>query len=355
MAGFRLGWMTAVLAAMLCVFPEAGPAQTAETLRVATIQRAPFALRENGGWTGFSIELWKALGNALGVTTEFTEFETFPEMLAAVQAQDVDAAVANISITHSREQVLDFSQPIYDSGLLILKPINDAPSVLKTVLNPDLLIWLGSAFLLLILFGNLIWLVERRHQSFAEDGYSKGFSEGLWWSINVVTNASFTIFTPRTWAGRMLAYSLIVIGLFIVSAFVAQITTQLTVGQLRSQVDSYQDLRNKRVGTTEGSTSARFLQQEAIVHTTYPTIGGMFAKLESGDLDAVVHDAPILSYYAQTAENGAFTTVGRVFQPEKYGIALPQGSAMREDIDQALLLLRENGTYEAIRRRWFGN
>jgi polar amino acid transport system substrate-binding protein len=45
----------------------------------------------------------------------------------------------------------------------------------------------------------------------------------------------------------------------------------------------------------------------------------------------------------------------KVFKPENYGIALPTGSPLREEINQSLLRLRENGTYGELVRKWFGN
>ena len=44
----------------------------------------------------------------------------------------------------------------------------------------------------------------------------------------------------------------------------------------------------------------------------------------------------------------------RVFKPENYGIALPEGSPLREDINRALLALRESGRYDALRIKYFG-
>ena len=45
---------------------------------------------------------------------------------------------------------------------------------------------------------------------------------------------------------------------------------------------------------------------------------------------------------------------GSVFLRENYGIVFPSGSSLVEDVNRALLGLRENGTYETIYRRWFG-
>jgi len=47
--------------------------------------------------------------------------------------------------------------------------------------------------------------------------------------------------------------------------------------------------------------------------------------------------------------------VGGLLRPEKYGIAVPQGSTLVEPINRAILRLRERGIYERILRNWFGD
>ena len=80
----------------------------------------------------------------------------------------------------------------------------------------------------------------------------------------------------------------------------------------------------------------------------------MFEALEDGKIEAVVHDAPILAYYAQTTGKGRFETVGRIFNPEKYGFAMQSGNERTEEVNRALLKLREDGTYTALLEKWFG-
>lgn len=46
--------------------------------------------------------------------------------------------------------------------------------------------------------------------------------------------------------------------------------------------------------------------------------------------------------------------VGQVFLREDYGLLLPDGSPHLEEINRALLALRENGEYGDIYRKWFG-
>jgi len=355
-----LHWVkTLTLSALLCIcFTQTLNAQSHNdtvTMRVMTIERKPFAFKQDGAWIGFAIELWKEIAALYDIEVEFVGASQFSEMLNAVENNSVDAAVANISITHAREQKMDFSQPFFDAGLIVLMPTTNSPSIFSIILRKRILFWLFSAVGLLVAAGGLIAFFERKNPHFISLTHNTKFGEGLWWAVNVVTNASFTIFTPQTRSGRFVGYGLIIIGLFVVSAFVAQITSALTVGELRNQIDGVNDLYGKRVGTTVGSTSSRFLTAQSINHKTYEMLDDLFSAIEKGELDAIVHDAPILAYYAKTKGQGKFRTTGRVFNPEKYGFLFPQGSDAREKFDQGLLKLRETGQYNKILTKWFGS
>ena len=323
--------------------------------QVSTIERKPFAFRQDGEWTGFSIELWEKIATALGAETQFKEHLIFADMLQSAIEGKADLAAANISVTSEREKLMDFTQPIFDSGLAILTPIGDGSSIFDALLNPQLFLLALAAIGLFVLAGGMIAFFERKHPHFDGLKKPKSLEEGMWWAISVVTNASFTIFTPLTAAGRMLSYVLILVGLFVVSAFVAQITASLTVQELRAQIDSVTDLDGRRVGTTAGSTSSRYLTQRDIKHRTYADLGQLYEELRKGKLDAIVHDAPILAYFAQNEGRGEFEVASRPFNPEKYGFALPQRSNLREEINRELLRLRESGEYGELVRKWFGS
>lgn len=343
---------------MLCVSVMsfwASAATAQDTVRIATIEREPFSFKQDDVWTGFSIKLWEKVSASLGIKTELVEYRVFSEMLTSVENGETDMAIANISVTAQREEVLDFSRPFFDSGLLILAPVESHPSLWSALWNPSLWLAILGAIVLFIVAAMAIAFFERKHDHFQDRPAGSSFGEGFWWSVSVVTNASFTIFTPMSMAGRLLSYLLIIIGLFVVSSFVATITASLTVQELRGQVSGLNDLRNKTVGTTRGSTSSNYLSSQSIHHKTYANIEAMFGDLKTGDLDAVVHDAPILAYFAATQGDGRFQTVGRLFNPEKYAIALPQNSPLTEAINQEILRLRESGEYEQLISDWFGS
>lgn len=64
-------------------------------------------------------------------------------------------------------------------------------------------------------------------------------------------------------------------------------------------------------------------------------------------------NTPTLQYWAAREGNGQVQVVGPVFLPEKYAIALGEGSALRKPIKPALLQMMADGTYERLRAAWF--
>lgn len=114
------------------------------------------------------------------------------------------------------------------------------------------------------------------------------------------------------------------------------------------------DLYGKRVGTTRGSSAAAYLRERNVAFTEFDDIRTMFESLAERRLDAVVHDAPILDYHANTAGRGKARVVGAIFKEEKYGIALQDKSELRETINRALLRVRESGEHQRLREKYFG-
>ncbi len=104
----------------------------------------------------------------------------------------------------------------------------------------------------------------------------------------------------------------------------------------------------------KGTTSAAFLAQLGIAANEAADVTAAFAAIESGAADAMVYDSPILLYYAGTRGRGRVVMAGPVFKPESYGIAFPLNSPLREDVNRALLRVRESGRYQEIYDRWFG-
>ena len=323
---------------------------------VGTVTRVPFSMQEAGRDTGFSIELWDAIARKIGIEYKIRRFDSFTEMLEATMSGEVGASVANISITSDRERSLDFSQPIFSAGLQIMIPAKAGSDLglWRIIASKDVLLAVVLAFALLFGGGMLMWRFERGAQPYFDLPAKKAMFPAFWWALNLVVNGGFEERVPRTALGRILGTVLVVSSLFVVSIFVAQITSKLTVQAITSSVTSVNDLYNKRVGTINNSTAAHYLDGRELEYIGYDDPQTMLASFEAGELDAVVFDAPILDYYAKSQTARPAQMAGPVFLRENYGIALPNGSPLAEEINRALLNLREDGSYKKLRRKWFG-
>ncbi|WP_372886994.1 transporter substrate-binding domain-containing protein [Shimia sp.] len=345
----------AVLALSYCAVVTGAQAQSAAPLNFATVHRPPFAIFHDDGVDGFSIDLMQAIAKDLGRPVEFAKQESFGDMLNTVRNAELDGAIANISITAAREIEMDFSQPIFESGLQILLPA-EAGSVqrLGGVLAREILVLGALALALLFGGGFLMWLFERRHQVYFDRPMREAMFPSFWWALNLVVNGGFEERMPMSRMGRIFAVFLVISSLFVVSIFVATITAAVTVDAIQSNVDSVNDLEGRQVATVAGSTSAEFLARRDIGFRDFPDPEAMLRAFERGEIDAVVFDGPILAFYAMGRGKRHARLIDRVYRPENYGIALPTGSAIREEIDQSLLRLREDGTYDDLVDRWFG-
>ena len=339
----------------LCVFAPVVPVAQDGGLMVSTVTRPPFSMIKDGQDVGFSIDLMRAVAEDLGREVTFQRAESFVDMLTAAETGTTDGAIANISITAAREARIDFTQPIFESGIQIMVPYREGEaSIFSALFTLDILLAILAAFGILFVGGMLMWLFERRRQPYFDRNAKDAMFPSFWWALNLVVNGGFEERMPQSRPGRFFAVMLVIASLFIVSIFVAKITAALTVEAIQSKIESINDLEGRRVATIGGSTTATYLDTRGIDYRRFDGLEAMLAAFEAGTLDAVVFDGPILAYYVRTQGHGRARLVPRVFRPENYGMALPQGSALREPINQSLLKLRENGTYDQILIRWFG-
>jgi polar amino acid transport system substrate-binding protein len=227
-------------------------------------------------------------------------------------------------------------------------------SLISVILSPALLRVLGLGLLTLVVMAHVIWLVERKNNEDMPRAYLPGIWEALWWSLNVIAIFEYGGEKPRSHIKRLFAMMLVVFGIILIAQFTASITASLTVQQLTGVINGPADLPGKRIATVNGTTAASFLESNSVSFTGVERIEEAYDLLENGRIDGVVYDAPVLLYYSITRGKGKVQVVGSIFQRETYGIALPTGSPLRESINNELLRLRQNGTYDQIYLKWFG-
>src|SRR6056297_2958313 len=114
------------LSASLALTVAAGTV-SAETLRVVTDPSfVPFEMmdQETGEMIGFDMEIIREVADRAGFEIDLNTMD-FNGIIPALQTGNVDIAIAGITITEERAEIVDFSDPYYDSGLRILVSAND--------------------------------------------------------------------------------------------------------------------------------------------------------------------------------------------------------------------------------------
>lgn len=110
------------LFALAAAFAISFGAARADDLIVATDTAfVPFEFKEGDKYVGFDIDLWDAIAHEIGVTYELRPMD-FAGIIPALQTGQVDVALAGITIKPERQEVIDFSDGYYDSGLLLMVP-----------------------------------------------------------------------------------------------------------------------------------------------------------------------------------------------------------------------------------------
>jgi polar amino acid transport system substrate-binding protein len=328
------------------------------TVTVATRVLPPFIIPGGEAYVGFSAELWEELAKRSNIAFTWKERANVKELLAAVESGEAQVGIAAISVTSEREQLFDFSQPMFESGLQVLVPTAGEEGfsfsrLLGTFTTGAMPYLLGILGLLILVPGHFIWWVERKHENSPfSDHYFPGIFQAMGWALSAAAGQQND--TPHSLLGRVTSIAAIFVSLLFLTFWQAELTSSFTVQQLIGGIQGPEDLPGKIVGATSGSTAAAWLKDHNAKVTEFQKIEQAFGQLENGTLDAVVFDAPVLLYYAANGGRGKVRVVGPIFKKENYGILFPRGSELRKTINAALLKMREDGSYDRLYDSWFG-
>lgn len=339
----------------------AAPTFGGQTLTVTTRSLPPFVAYEDGGYTGFSVELWSHVAGRIGADYEIVQVNSLAKQIDDVQRGAADVALGGLDINAARASELALSQPTFESGLQIMVESDEGGgigSALARIVTSQLVswvLWFIVIFGFIVLaVGHVIWFLERDRNPDIPTSYVRGIAESLWWAVVAITPFGAGNNTPRRNIGRVFAVGWILAGYFLLAYFTASITSTMAVDEIRGEISGPEDLAGHRVGTVAETPAADYLTAVGIGPVLYDDIDETYDALRAGELDAVVYDAPVLQHYAARSGGGEVEVVGLVFEEFSYGIGSAHDRDLRASIDVALLELVENGVYDTVYERWFG-
>lgn len=336
---------------------NANAQQSQREVRVAIRVLEPFVNKTSDGrYSGFSIDLWEEVARRNDFRTTYVEVASVNELLDAVRTGKADAATTAISMTSEREKSVDFSVPMFNSGLQIAVPeshAHETGGLWQTLGSPAIVQLLLLMFSSILVAAVIVWLIERRdNPDFAHSG-AKGVFEGVWWAVVTLFTVGYGDRVTKSSAGRAFSMLFMMYGVLLIAAFTATFAASLTVRDLQTDITSISDLGRRKVATVKGTTSADYLRTHNIAAEEVDSVDEMLKRASSGTVDAIVYDAPVLAFAARSGNGSPIQLVGAPLTREYYGIALPQGSDIGSPIDISLLNIYEDGTYVRIYDSWF--
>jgi polar amino acid transport system substrate-binding protein len=311
---------------------------------------------EGNQWGGFSVDVWKAVAETVGFSIEFREFADIEAMMEAFHKKEIDV-LPSVIVQERFESVMDYSQSYLKSGLSIAVPAEGSElrwmRIFEGFTSAHILKAIGFMIFVSLVAGVIVWAFERhRNSDMFGEGVVKGIGHGIWWAMVTMTTVGYGDKSPRTFGGRLVALIWMIFSLVFIASFTANITTSLTLEDLKGKVRGFNDLYNARVGSLSGSTGADFLARQGITVIPFKDFQEGLRAVAEKRIDAFVQDEHVLKYQARKDFPGRVQVLPGHYDEYFVSIALQENSPLRKPINKALLRFMASENWTGLVNRY---
>ncbi|KAM9310946.1 glutamate receptor 1 isoform 4-T4 [Gastrophryne carolinensis] len=374
------------------------------TYIVTTILEAPYVMYKknadefegNDKFEGYCVELAQEIAKHVGFKYKLelvkdgkygardSDMKAWNGMVGELVYGRADLAVAPLTITLVREEVIDFSKPFMSLGISIMikKPQKSKPGVFSFLDPLAYEIWMCIVFAY-IGVSVVLFLVSRFspyewHQEEFEEGKEPpttdhtnefGIFNSLWFSLGAFMQQGCDI-SPRSLSGRIVGGVWWFFTLIIISSYTANLAAFLTVERMVSPIESADDLAKQTeiaYGTLDSGSTKEFFKRSKIavfekmwtyMRSAEPSV---FVKTTEEGMNRVRKSKGKYAYLLESTMNEYIEQrkpcdtmkVGGNLDSKGYGIATPKGSPLRNPVNLAVLKLNEQGLLDKLKNKWW--
>nr|XP_008110130.1 PREDICTED: glutamate receptor 2 isoform X1 [Anolis carolinensis] len=375
-----------------------------KTIVVTTIMESPYVMAKknidllegNERYEGYCVDLAAEIAKHCGFKYKLTivadgkygardaETKIWNGMVGELVYGKADIAIAPLTITLVREEVIDFSKPFMSLGISIMikKPQKSKPGVFSFLDPLAYEIWMCIVFAY-IGVSVVLFLVSRFspyewHTEEFEDGRETqsnestnefGIFNSLWFSLGAFMQQGCDI-SPRSLSGRIVGGVWWFFTLIIISSYTANLAAFLTVERMVSPIESAEDLSKQTeiaYGTLDSGSTKEFFRRSKIqvfdkmwtyMKSAEPSVfvrttaEGVARVRKSKGKYAYLLESTMNEYIEQRKPCDTMK-VGGNLDSKGYGIATPKGSSLRTPVNLAVLKLSEQGVLDKLKNKWW--
>uniref|UniRef100_A0A8C2CKR0 Glutamate receptor n=1 Tax=Cyprinus carpio TaxID=7962 RepID=A0A8C2CKR0_CYPCA len=375
------------------------------TVIVTTIMEGPYVMLKknweiyegNDQFEGYCVDLASEIAKHIGIKYKISivpdgkygardpETKIWNGMVGELVYGKAEIAVAPLTITLVREEVIDFSKPFMSLGISIMikKPQKSKPGVFSFLDPLAYEIWMCIVFayigvsvvlFLVSRFSPYEWHTEEPEEG--SDGPPSdqppnefGIFNSLWFSLGAFMQQGCD-FTPRSLSGRIVGGVWWFFTLIIISSYTANLAAFLTVERMVSPIESAEDLAKQTeiaYGTLDSGSTKEFFRRSKIavyekmwsyMKSAEPTVftkttaEGVARVRKSKGKYAFLLESTMNEYTEQRKPCDTMK-VGGNLDSKGYGVATPKGSQLRTPVNLAVLKLSEAGVLDKLKNKWW--
>ncbi|XP_077465048.1 glutamate receptor 1-like isoform X2 [Stigmatopora argus] len=399
------------------------------TYIVTTILESPYVMLKtnheklvgNDKYEGYIVELAAEIAKHVGYQYKLKvvsdgkygardpESKMWNGMVGELVYGKADVAVAPLTITLVREEVIDFSKPFMSLGISIMikKPTKSKPGVFSFLDPLAYEIWMCIVFayigvsvvlFLVSRFSPYEWHADdyeeggepqspnqaaasnglqpgqtttqqNMNQQNAEQSNEFGIFNSLWFSLGAFMQQGCDI-SPRSLSGRIVGGVWWFFTLIIISSYTANLAAFLTVERMVSPIESAEDLAKQTeiaYGTLDAGSTKEFFRRSKIavfekmwsyMKAADPSVfvkttdEGVIRVRKSKGKYAYLLESTMNEYIEQRKPCDTMK-VGGNLDSKGYGIATPKGSPLRIPVNLAVLKLNEQAVLDKLKNKWW--
>uniref|UniRef100_A0A8C1THZ5 Glutamate receptor n=1 Tax=Cyprinus carpio TaxID=7962 RepID=A0A8C1THZ5_CYPCA len=351
----------------------------------------------NDQFEGYCVDLASEIAKHIGIRYKISivpdgkygardpETKIWNGMVGELVYGKAEIAVAPLTITLVREEVIDFSKPFMSLGISIMikKPQKSKPGVFSFLDPLAYEIWMCIVFayigvsvvlFLVSRFSPYEWHTEEPEEG--SDGPPSdqppnefGIFNSLWFSLGAFMQQGCD-FTPRSLSGRIVGGVWWFFTLIIISSYTANLAAFLTVERMVSPIESAEDLAKQTeiaYGTLDSGSTKEFFRRSKIavyekmwsyMKSAEPTVftkttaEGVARVRKSKGKYAFLLESTMNEYTEQRKPCDTMK-VGGNLDSKGYGVATPKGSQLRNAVNLAVLKLNEQGLLDKLKNKWW--